>query len=93
GWHHAAFVVVPLALRAALPSVMNTIVGTVKNSAYLQAIGLAELTYTAVSRVAVDFRVIEMFSSICVLYLIAIFAVSGLGHALERRLNRPFERR
>jgi ABC-type amino acid transport system permease subunit len=31
-----------------------------------------------------------MFFSICVIYLICVFALSGLGHTLERRLNRPF---
>jgi His/Glu/Gln/Arg/opine family amino acid ABC transporter permease subunit len=89
-WQHALFVVLPLAGRAALRSSMNTIVATVKNSAYLQAIGLVELTFVAVDRIAYDFRAIEMFFSICVIYLICVFALSGLGHALERRLDRPF---
>jgi His/Glu/Gln/Arg/opine family amino acid ABC transporter permease subunit len=89
-WHHALFVVVPLAARAALPSAMNTIVATVKNSAYLQAIGLVELTFVAVDRIAYDFRAIEMFFTICVIYLLCVFTVSGLGHMLEQRLNRPF---
>src|SRR5688500_978575 len=39
-WHHALLIILPLAARAALPSSMNTIVATIKNSAYLQAIGL-----------------------------------------------------
>jgi His/Glu/Gln/Arg/opine family amino acid ABC transporter permease subunit len=89
-WHHALLIILPLAARAALPSSMNTIVATVKNSAYLQAIGLVELTFVAVDRIAYDFRAIEMFFSICVIYLICVFALSGLGHTLERRLNRPF---
>lgn len=89
-WHHAWFIVLPLALRSALPSAMNTIVATVKNSAYLQAIGLVELTFVAVDRIAYEFRTVEMFASICVLYLICVFILSGLGHRLERRLNRPF---
>lgn len=89
-WHHAWFIVTPLALRAALPSAMNTIVATVKNSAYLQAIGLVELTFVAVDRIAYEFRTVEMFSSICVIYLICVFILSGFGHWLERRLNRPF---
>ncbi|WP_414474846.1 amino acid ABC transporter permease [Microvirga sp. M2] len=89
-WQHALLVVFPLAARAALPSSMNTIVATVKNSAYLQAIGLVELTFVAVDRIAYDFRAIEMFFSICVIYLLCVFALSGLGNALERRLNRPF---
>lgn len=89
-WHHALFVVLPLATRAALPSSMNTLVATVKNSAYLQAIGLVELTFVAVDRIAYDFRAIEMFASICVIYLLCVFTLSGLGYMLERRLNRPF---
>jgi His/Glu/Gln/Arg/opine family amino acid ABC transporter permease subunit len=89
-WHHALFVVLPLATRAALPSSMNTLVATVKNSAYLQAIGLVELTFVAVDRIAYDFRAIEMFASICVIYLLCVFTLSGLGYTLERRLNRPF---
>jgi His/Glu/Gln/Arg/opine family amino acid ABC transporter permease subunit len=89
-WQHALFVVFPLAARAALPSAMNTIVATVKNSAYLQAIGLVELTFVAVDRIAYDFRAIEMFASICVIYLLCVFTVSGIGHILERRLSRPF---
>jgi His/Glu/Gln/Arg/opine family amino acid ABC transporter permease subunit len=92
-WHHALLIAAPLAFRAALPSTINTIVGTIKNSAYLQAIGLAELTYVAVDRVAMDFRAVEMFFSICVIYLLCIFVVSGLGHGLEQRLNRPYKGR
>ncbi len=92
-WQHGLLVVLPLAARAALPPTMNTIVATVKNSAYLQAIGLVELTFVAVDRIAYDFRAIEMFFSICVIYLICVFAISGLGHLLEGRLNRPFAAR
>lgn len=89
-WHHALFIMLPLASRAALPSAMNTLVATVKNSAYLQAIGLVELTFVAVDRIAYDFRAIEMFASICVIYLLCVFTLSGLGYLLERRLDRPF---
>ncbi|MGP3696102.1 amino acid ABC transporter permease [Rhodobacter sp. NSM] len=87
---HALLVVAPIALRAALPSTLNTVVGTIKNSAYLQAIGLVELTFVAVDRIAQDFRSTEMFLSICVIYLVVILGVSALGHRLERRLNRPY---
>jgi polar amino acid transport system permease protein len=89
-WQHAWFIVLPLALRAALPSSMNTIIATVKNSAFLQAIGLVELTFVAVERIALEFRTVEMFASICVIYLLCVVILSGLGHRLEQRLNRPF---
>lgn len=89
-WHHAVFVVGPIALRAALPSLLNTVVATVKNSAYLQAIGLVELTFVAVDRIAYEFRTVEMFAAICVIYLAVVLTLSGLGHRLERRLERPY---
>lgn len=89
-WQYVLLVVIPIALRSALPSMFNTIVGTIKNSAYLQAIGLVELTFVAVDRIAQDYRSIEMFLSICVIYLVVIFIASGLGHLLERSLNRPY---
>jgi polar amino acid transport system permease protein len=88
--HHVLLVVLPIALRSALPSTLNTVVGTIKNSAYLQAIGLVELTFVAVERIAQDFRSTEMFLSICVIYLTVILGVSALGHRLEKRLNRPY---
>jgi len=93
GWQHGLFVVIPIALRSALPSTLNTVVGTVKNSAYLQAIGLAELTYVAIGRVAADFRTVEMFAAICVIYLVIVLGVSALGHALEKRLDEPYRQR
>ncbi|WP_417710943.1 amino acid ABC transporter permease [Roseibium aggregatum] len=92
-WQHVLLVVLPIAARSALPSTLNTVVSTIKNSAYLQAIGLVELTFVAVDRIAYEFRATEMFLSICVIYLVIVLAVSGLGHRLERRLNRPYEGR
>jgi His/Glu/Gln/Arg/opine family amino acid ABC transporter permease subunit len=92
-WQHGLFVVLPLAARAALPSAINTIVSTFKNSAYLQAIGLVELTFVAVDRIAYDFRATEMFSAICVIYVVCVLTLSMGGRALERHLSRPFEGR
>lgn len=93
GWQHGLFIVLPIALRSALPSTLNTVVGTIKNSAYLQAIGLAELTYVAIGRVASDFRTVEMFAAICVIYLVIVLGVSALGHVLEQRLDQPYRQR
>jgi polar amino acid transport system permease protein len=92
-WQHAALVAFPIALRSALPSVVNTVVATIKNSAYLQAIGLVELTFVAVERIASEFRTLEMFASICVIYLVVVMSVSALGHRLEKRLDKPYAAR
>ena len=83
-------VALPIAFRTSLPAVLNTSISLLKNSSYLQAIGLAELTFVAVDRIATDFRAIEMFSAICVMYLILVAILSLLTGRLSAHLQRPF---
>jgi polar amino acid transport system permease protein len=83
-------VALPIAFRTSLPAVLNTSISLLKNSSYLQAIGLAELTFVAVDRIATDFRAIEMFSAICVMYLILVAVLSLLTGRLSAHLQRPF---
>ncbi|MDD1964310.1 amino acid ABC transporter permease [Pseudomonas putida] len=83
-------VALPIAFRTSLPAVLNTAISLLKNSSYLQAIGLAELTFVAVDRIATDFRAIEMFSAICVMYLILVAILSLATGRLSAHLQRPF---
>ena len=62
-------IALPLGLRVAIPSVLNTSISVLKNSAYLQAIGLAELTFVAMDKLSLDFRTLEMFAAIGCIYL------------------------
>ena len=84
------YVAIPVALRVSLPSMLNTAISQLKNSSYLQAIGLAELTFVALDRVATDFRALEMFAALGVVYVSLVFALSALAARLETRLNRPY---
>jgi polar amino acid transport system permease protein len=88
--HYFILIALPLALRVSIPPVLNTSVSVLKNSAYLQAIGLAELTFVAMDRVAQDFRTLEMFASIGLIYLVLVLGFSVLVRRLEYALNRPF---
>lgn len=83
-------VALPLAIRASLPAMLNTSISLLKNSAYLQAIGLVELTFVAVDRMSMDFRALEMFTAICAIYLTLVLALSVATDRLEARLQRPF---
>lgn len=88
--HYFCLVALPIAFRTSLPAVLNTSISLLKNSSYLQAIGLAELTFVAVDRIATDFRAIEMFSAICVIYLVLVGILALLTGRLSARLQRPF---
>ena len=83
-------VAIPIALRVSLPAIVNTSISQLKNSSYLQAIGLAELTFVALDRVATDFRAIEMFAALGVAYVGLVFALSAAAARLERIMNRPY---
>ena len=83
-------VALPIAFRTSLPAVLNTAISLLKNSSYLQAIGLAELTFVAVDRIATDFRAIEMFSAICVMYLALVAMLALVTGRLSAHLQRPF---
>jgi polar amino acid transport system permease protein len=87
---YLGLVTLPLGLRVSIPSVLNTSISILKNSAYLQAIGLAELTFVAMNRLSTDFRTLEMFAAIGVIYLALVLSLSWLVRCVENSLNRPF---
>ena len=89
-WQYFCLIALPIAVRTALPAVLNTAISLLKNSSYLQAIGLAELAFVAVDRIATDFRALEMFSAICVLYLCLVAVLALATQRLSAHLQRPF---
>lgn len=89
-WRFFRLIAAPMAIRVGLPSMLNTSISLLKNSSYLQAIGLMELTFVAIDRISMDFRTIEMFAAICVIYLALVLLLSAAANRLEDRLNKPF---
>ena len=87
---YLALVALPVGLRVSIPAILNTSVSVLKNSAYLQAIGLAELTFVAMDRVAQDLRTLEMFAAIGAMYLVLVLVLSSLVRRIEHVLARPF---
>src|SRR3546814_3196615 len=80
----------PCGRRVSIPSMLNTSVSVLKNSAYLQTIGLAELTFVAMEKSAMDFRTLENFAAICVLYLTLVLSLSYAVRRVESHLQKPF---
>ncbi|QPC44053.1 amino acid ABC transporter permease [Kaustia mangrovi] len=88
--HYLLLIALPVGLRVSIPAMLNTSVSVLKNSAYLQAIGLAELTFVAMDRVAMDFRTLEMFAAIGAIYLALVLALSFSVRGIEHVLQKPF---
>lgn len=88
--YYFQLIALPIALRVSAPSMTNTAISLFKNSAYLQTIGLAELTFVAIDRASLEFKMVEMFTAILIIYLSLILFLSALARKLEARLNKPF---
>ncbi|MBB6592879.1 amino acid ABC transporter permease [Ralstonia solanacearum] len=79
----------PLALRAALPSLMNNTVELVKASSLASAIAVGELTYSALMIWTQRGNALECMVLLLLFYGIVTYAVHAGGVRLERRLRMP----
>jgi His/Glu/Gln/Arg/opine family amino acid ABC transporter permease subunit len=82
----------PIGSRIALPSTINTHISVLKNTSLMTAIGFYELTTTARSISAQNFRDVELLTTVAVTYLAIVWTLSGLVRYLERRLAIPESR-
>jgi His/Glu/Gln/Arg/opine family amino acid ABC transporter permease subunit len=80
-------IIVPIGFRISFPAFSNTAVSVIKNSAYLTGIGVVEMTFLALDRIAYDFKTYEMLLTIAVIYLILIWGTSYLFGIIERKMD------
>ncbi len=85
-------VVLPLALRQALPAYGNEAVIMVKSTALASVITLMEVTGIAYDIISRTFRAFEVFLCAGAIYLALTFTLSRALGLLERRLSRGMTR-
>jgi general L-amino acid transport system permease protein len=94
-WQLQRHIVLPQALRAVVPALMNSIIGTLKDSSLVTVVGLYELTGALSLALGGDptWRpfYLEGYLFISFLYWLACFSLSRYSLWLERRL--PIDRR
>ncbi|HUZ65542.1 MAG TPA: ABC transporter permease subunit [Acetobacteraceae bacterium] len=81
-------VILPLAIRQALPAYGNEIVVMVKSTALASMVTLMEITGIAYQIISETYRALEVFLCAGAIYLALIMAISRLIALLEQRLNR-----
>ncbi len=81
----------PIALRLALPSLVNEAIMILKASSLVSVVGIVELTRMAQDLAASTYRPIELFSAAGLLYLIINWLIAWGGSLFERsfRWGRP----
>ena len=78
------YVILPQAVRNAIPALVNHTVSLFKNSSLAMAIGVAELTHVAREVESRSFRTFEIYAVATVLYLVVSLLLMVVGAALSR---------
>ena len=77
-------VVLPQALRSALPPLLGQYMNALKNSSLAMAIGLAELSYASRQVETETFKTFQAFGIATLLYIGAIALIEAFGQALQQ---------
>ena len=93
-WQTLLFVILPQALRRALPGCGNEIIYLIKYSSLAYMVTCIELTGEGKVLASRTFKYTEVFLVVAVFYLVLVSIASWLLHRVEHRLIIPgFERR
>jgi polar amino acid transport system permease protein len=78
------YVILPQAIRNAIPALVNHTVSLFKNSSLAMAIGVAELTHAVKEIESQSFRAFEAYSVATVLYLVLSLVIMAVGAWVAR---------
>ena len=89
-WKSTVFIILPQALKAALPGIMNTIISLVKDTTLLLLIGIFELL-GIVQAAAADPQwlgnYVEGYVFVALVFFVICFGMSRYSQSLERKLE------
>lgn len=86
-WTTLRRIVLPLAIRQALPAYGIEITSMLKATSLASVVTLMDVTGIARSLVSETYRAIEVFGVAAVIYLVLVTATTGAVRGLERRLS------
>lgn len=83
-----AYIVLPQALRVAVPSLSNTLISLIKDTSLVSVIALTELMLATKEVIATTFQPLPLYIAAAVVYWILSLFFEALQRRAERRLNR-----
>lgn len=90
-WRSMFRVVLPQAVKNMIPSIVNQLIITLKDTSILSVIGFPELVNKAQNVISITFKSFQVWAIVAVMYLVVILTLQQVAKALERRLNRGRE--
>lgn len=81
-------IVLPQAVRIAIPNLMNNFTDMIKDSSIVAYIGASDLMYNTQQLVSYYSRSFEFYTAAAVIYFAVVFILARSATALEKRLSR-----
>jgi polar amino acid transport system permease protein len=81
-----AYVVLPLAVRIAIPPLLNNSLTAIKQTSYVSVVGAWELTYAAREVVERTLAAFQIFIGVMAIYFVICYPLSLLARWCEKRL-------
>ena len=88
-WRTRVWVIIPVMLRNAFPSLANNFIALFKDTSLAAAIAVPELTFYARKINTETFRVIEVWLVVSLMYVAACYLIAAGLRFFERRLAIP----
>jgi polar amino acid transport system permease protein len=92
GWQRFRFVVMPQAFRVILPPLGNDFVAMVKDSSLVSVLGVTDVTQLGKVTAAGNFRYLETYNVVALIYLTITIGLSLVLRRVERRMRSKWER-
>ncbi len=86
-WRVLAFVIGPVAFRRMTPPLGNQFIVSLKDTSLFIVIGVGELTRQGQEIMAANFRAVEIWSAVAVIYLCMIGALTFALRTVEKRMR------
>ncbi|MCO8577880.1 amino acid ABC transporter permease [Burkholderia multivorans] len=91
-WQRTIFVVLPQALRNAMPVLLTNGIGSLQQSALVAIVAVADLMYVAKSLATQAYRPLETYSVVALVYFALSLPIARLVHVIERRQDAAVQR-
>ncbi|HDR9173111.1 TPA: amino acid ABC transporter permease [Burkholderia vietnamiensis] len=91
-WQRTLYVVLPQALRNAMPVLMTNGIGSLQQSALVAIVAVADLMYVGKSLATEAYRPLETYSVVALIYFALSLPISKLVNVVERRQDAAMQR-
>ncbi|MDB5755750.1 MAG: transporter permease [Massilia sp.] len=90
-WQTLGHIVLPQALRVAVPSMSNTLISLIKDTSLVSVITMTELMLSTKEVIATTFRPLPLYIAAAAIYWCMSLAFESLQRRAERHLNRAHQ--